>query len=66
MREHTHRHLPDGSLLRLDLEQGHYVASYYYPDRSVREEQHGSLEAMQNVIDVWWLAALATLGGDAA
>lgn len=48
-----HRHLPDGELLRLDLERGSFVGSEYWPDRVERRHVRGSFEDVASVLELW-------------
>lgn len=50
----SHLHLSDGTLLRLDLEyNGVYVASEYWPNRTVRRECFGTETEMRRVLIEW-------------
>lgn len=47
----------DGSVVRLDVEMGAYVATYYQPDMSVRAIARGSLAKVQTAMKGWRFAA---------
>ena len=48
-----HIRLSDGSVIRLDVECGHYVGTYYRPDMTTRSRVAGSLHHVQAVIETW-------------
>ena len=51
---HTgHIRLSDGSVIRLDIESGHYVGTYYRPDMTTRSRVAGSLDRVQASIQAW-------------
>jgi hypothetical protein len=55
---HTgHIRAADGSVLRLDVEMGTYVARYYRPDLSVRATVCGSLAEVQTAMKGWRFVA---------
>ena len=55
--DHTgHIRAADGSVLRLDVEMGAYVATYYRPDMSVRAV-YGSLAKVQTALKGWTFVA---------
>jgi hypothetical protein len=52
--DHTgHIRLADGSVIRLDVEAGTFVASYYRPDLTLRAIVRGSLATAQRAITGW-------------
>jgi hypothetical protein len=51
-----HIRASDGSVVRLDVEMGRYVGTYYRPDLSVRALVHGSLAEVQTVMGEWRFA----------
>jgi hypothetical protein len=56
--DHTgHIRAADGSVLRLDVEMGTYVARYYRPDLSVRAVVSGSLAEVQTAMKGWRFVA---------
>jgi hypothetical protein len=56
--DHTgHIRAVDGSVVRLDVEMGAYVATYYRPDMSVRAMVRGSLAKVQTAMRGWTFAA---------
>ena len=48
-----------GSVVRLDVEMGRYVGSYYRPDLSVRAVVYGSLSEVQTAMRGWTFVAEA-------
>jgi hypothetical protein len=52
-----HIRAADGSVVRLDVEMGIYVARYYRPDMSVRALACGSLAKVQTAMKGWTFAA---------
>jgi hypothetical protein len=48
-----HRHLGDGSLVRLDIELGRYVGRLYGPDLTVRETVVGTHEHVNHRMREW-------------
>jgi hypothetical protein len=55
---HTgHIRAADGSVVRLDVEMGAYVATYYRPDMSVRAAVSGSLAEVQTAMKGWTFVA---------
>jgi hypothetical protein len=52
-----HIRAADGSVVRLDVEMGAYVATYYQPDMSVRAIARGSLAKVQTAMKRWTFAA---------
>lgn len=53
-----HQKLSDGSVLRLDVEMGKHVASYYQPTGPaqqlvLRAYSYGTFEAMKELVDSW-------------
>jgi hypothetical protein len=48
-----HRRLRDGSVIRLDREQGCWVGTHYQPDLSIRACVTGELSAVQEAIGQW-------------
>jgi hypothetical protein len=48
-----HRRLRDGSVIRLDREQGCWVGTHYQPDLSIRACVTGELSAVQEAIGRW-------------
>jgi hypothetical protein len=48
-----HIRQPNGSLIRLDIESGHYVGRYYAPDRHVKARVVGSLAHVQATMSGW-------------
>jgi hypothetical protein len=56
--DHTgHIRAADGSVLRLDVEMGRYVGTYYRPDLSVRAAVSGSLAEVQTAMKGWTFVA---------
>ena len=56
--DHTgHIRAADGSVLRLDVEMGAYVATYYRPDLSVRATVCGFLAEVQTAMKGWRFVA---------
>ena len=56
--DHTgHIRAADGSVVRLDIEMGTYVARHYRPDMSVRAVASGSLTKVQTAMKGWAFAA---------
>ena len=52
-----HIRAADGSVVRLDIEMGAYVATYYRPNKSVRAMVRGSLAEVQTAMKRWTFAA---------
>ena len=52
-----HIRAADGSVVRLDVELGAYVATYYRPDMSIRAITRGSLAEVQTTMRGWTLVA---------
>jgi hypothetical protein len=52
-----HIRADDGSVVRLDVEMGAYVGTYYRPDLSVRAVVYGSLAEVQTAMKGWTFAA---------
>jgi hypothetical protein len=52
-----HIRAADGSVVRLDIEMGAYVATYYQPNMSVRAMVRGSLAEVQTAMKRWTFAA---------
>ena len=52
-----HIRAADGSVVRLDVEMGTYVARYYRPDMSVRAIASGPLAKVQTAMKGWTLVA---------
>jgi len=52
-----HIRAADGSVVRLDIEMGAYVATYYWPNMSVRAMVRGSLAEVQTAMKRWTFAA---------
>jgi hypothetical protein len=52
-----HIRAADGSVVRLDVEMGAYVARYYRPDMSVRAVVSGSLAEVQTAMKGWTFVA---------
>jgi hypothetical protein len=51
---HTgHIRLSDGSVIRLDIESGHYVGTYYRPDMTTRSRVTGNLNRVQASMEAW-------------
>ena len=51
---HTgHIRFNDGSVIRLDIESGHYVGTYYRPDMTTRSRVIGNLNRVRTRIDAW-------------
>lgn len=52
-----HLRLADGSVLRLDVELGKHVASYYQPGPNqqlvLRAYSYGTFDAMKELVDSW-------------
>jgi hypothetical protein len=46
----------DGSVVRLDLQMGSYVGTYYRPDLSIRAVIYGSLAEVQTAMRGWTVA----------
>ena len=46
-----HYRLADGSLLRVDVELGHFVGTLYSPGMSVKREVHGSADNVHAWVD---------------
>jgi hypothetical protein len=56
--DHTgHLRAADGSVVRLDIEMGAYVATYYRPNMSIRAIVRGSLGGVQTAMKRWTFAA---------
>jgi hypothetical protein len=56
--DHTgHIRAADGSVVRLDVEMGTYVARYYRPDMSVMAVVSGSLAGVQTAMKGWTFVA---------
>ena len=47
----------DGSVVRLDVEMGRYVGTYYRPNLSVRAVAYGSLAEVQTAMREWRFVA---------
>ena len=43
----------DGSVIRLDFERGHYVGTFYAPDRHIKAQAMGSLAEVRSVMLSW-------------
>jgi hypothetical protein len=52
-----HIRAADGSVVRLDVEMGTYVARYYRPDMSVMAVVSGSLAGVQTAMKGWTFVA---------
>jgi hypothetical protein len=52
-----HIRAADGSVVRLDIEMGAYVATYYRPNMSVMAMVRGSLAEVQTAMKRWTFAA---------
>jgi hypothetical protein len=52
-----HIRAADGSVLRLDIEMGAYVGTYYRADMSVRAIAFGSLAEVQTAMKGWRFVA---------
>lgn len=52
-----HIRAADGSVVRLDIEMGAYVGTYYRPNMSVRAMVRGSLAEVQTAMKRWTFAA---------
>jgi hypothetical protein len=52
-----HIRAADGSVVRLDVEMGRYVATFYRPDMRVRAEVSGSLAEVQTAMKGWTFVA---------
>jgi hypothetical protein len=48
-----HIRLPNGSVLRLDIELGRFVATFYRPDMTVRDCVRGGFDEMRAAIAAW-------------
>jgi hypothetical protein len=46
-----HYRLADGSLLRVDIELGHFVGTLYSPGLSVKRQVHGSADNVHAWVD---------------
>lgn len=56
--DHTgHIRALDGSVVRLDVEMGAYVATYYRPDMRVGATVRGSLDKVQTAMRGWAFVA---------
>ena len=56
--DHTgHIRAANGSVVRLDVEMGTYVARYYRPNMSVRAVVSGSLVGVQTAMKGWTFVA---------
>ena len=52
-----HIRAADGSVVRLDIEMGAYVATYYRPNMSPMAMVRGSLAEVQTAMKRWTFAA---------
>lgn len=52
-----HIRAADGSVVRLDMEMGAYVGTYYRPDMSIKAVVFGSLATVQTTMRGWTFVA---------